>query len=89
MIDLGSLRQPSRKVVHAFALTGDFDCTRIKSNHFSMEWPPKSGETREFPEVDRAEWFDMATARVKILPGQREFLDRLEQALDRASNSGA
>ncbi len=81
--DLGELIQPSRKVVTAWAVEGDFDVTRLKSNTFELEWPPKSGRKATFPEVDRAAWFGLAEARQKILPGQREFIDRLLARLDR------
>jgi predicted NUDIX family NTP pyrophosphohydrolase len=80
-IELGELVQPSRKVVTAFALEGDFDPSRLKSNLFEMEWPPKSGRLQSFPEVDRAEWFTVEEARDKILPGQRPFIDRLLERL--------
>lgn len=75
--DLGELTQPSRKVVAAWAVEGDFDVATLKSNTFALEWPPKTGRKVDFPEVDRAEWFDTAAARQKILPGQRDFIDRL------------
>jgi predicted NUDIX family NTP pyrophosphohydrolase len=74
---LGELTQPGRKIVTAFALEGDFDPTTLKSNTFELEWPPKSGRRATFPEVDRAGWFSLETARTKILPGQREFITRL------------
>src|SRR5215468_7947249 len=74
---LGELTQPGRKIVTAFALEGDFDPATLKSNTFELEWPPKSGRKATFPEVDRAEWFSLATAREKILQGQREFITRL------------
>jgi predicted NUDIX family NTP pyrophosphohydrolase len=80
---LGNLRQPSGKVVEVWAVRGDFDTARLASNAFSMEWPPRSGKTREFPEVDRAEWFPLAEARTRILKGQAPFLDRLERELAR------
>jgi predicted NUDIX family NTP pyrophosphohydrolase len=80
-IELGELVQPSRKVVTAFALEGDFDPSRLKSNLFEMEWPPKTGRLHSFPEVDRAEWFTVEEARDKILPGQRPFIDRLLERL--------
>src|SRR5918992_699088 len=76
-IDLGEVVQPGRKVVHAFALAGDVDVTRLVSNTFEMEWPPKSGRRQSFPEVDRAEWFSPDVARRKILAGQRPFIERL------------
>ena len=74
---LGTLKQPSGKVIHAWAAESDFDVTTVKSNLFSMEWPPKSGRMAEFPEVDRAGWFSIDEARLKILKGQQPFLDRL------------
>jgi predicted NUDIX family NTP pyrophosphohydrolase len=58
---------------------GDFDSTALKSNLFTMEWPPKSGRQQSFPEVDRAQWFDLATARRKILPSQLPLLDQLTE----------
>jgi predicted NUDIX family NTP pyrophosphohydrolase len=74
---LGEVLQPSRKIVTAWAMPGDFDTATLKSNAFEMEWPPKSGRKTAFPEVDRAEWFSLDQAREKILPGQKEFVDRL------------
>jgi predicted NUDIX family NTP pyrophosphohydrolase len=74
---LGTLKQPSGKVIHVWATESDFDTTRVKSNMFSMEWPPRSGKMAEFPEVDRAGWFSIAEARHKILKGQAPFLERL------------
>src|SRR5579859_6940462 len=74
---LESLKQPGGKVVYAWALHSDFDTSRLKSNTFSMEWPPRSGRRQEFPEVDKAAWFGVEAARVKILKGQAPFLDRL------------
>jgi predicted NUDIX family NTP pyrophosphohydrolase len=79
---LGTLKQPSGKVIHAWAAESDFDVTKVKSNLFEMEWPPKSGRTAEFPEVDRAGWFSIDEARRKILKGQQPFLDRLLALLD-------
>jgi len=76
---LGEIAQPSRKIVSAFALEGDFDPRDLRPDTFALEWPPKSGRTATFPEVDRAEWFSPDTAREKILPGQREFIGRLER----------
>lgn len=74
---LGTLKQPSGKIIHAWAAESDFDVTTVKSNLFSLEWPPKSGRMGQFPEVDRAEWFPVDGARRKILKGQSPFLDRL------------
>jgi len=80
---LEPIKQPSGKVVFAWAVHADFDPSSLRSNLFSLEWPPKSGRHREFPEVDRAEWFEMETARRKILPGQAGFLDQLIRYVDR------
>ena len=80
---LGSVRQAGGKVVHAWAAPGDVDITRLTSNSFPLEWPPRSGKMQQFTEVDRAGWFDLDAARRKLLPAQREFLDRLEQLLSR------
>jgi len=77
LIELGSIKQKAGKVVEAWAAEADFDPATLASNTFSMEWPPRSGSQQEFPEVDRAGWFDLATARKKILPAQAELLDRL------------
>lgn len=76
-IDLGAVRQPSGKVVTAFAVHGDLDIADAHSNTFEMEWPRGSGKLREFPEIDRVDWFPVAGARAKLLKGQRVFLDRL------------
>ena len=78
---LGTIRQAGGKTVHAWAVTGDVDVTHFTSNTFEIEWPPRSGTMQEFPEVDRAEWFDLLNARRKMLPAQREFIDRLEALL--------
>jgi predicted NUDIX family NTP pyrophosphohydrolase len=82
LIELGSIRQRAGKVVEAWAAEGEFDPAALASNTFSMEWPPRSGGQQEFPEVDRAEWFDLATAREKIIPAQAEILDRLLEQLE-------
>jgi predicted NUDIX family NTP pyrophosphohydrolase len=81
-VALGSIRQPSGKIVHAFTAESDFDVTTVKSNLFTLEWPPRSGQTGEFPEVDRAQWFSVAEARQKILKGQEPFIDRLLTLLE-------
>ena len=75
--ELGERVQPSRKVITAFAVEGDFDPATLNSNRFEIEWPPKSGRMQSFPEVDRAAWFTPAEAREKIQPGQSPFIDRL------------
>ena len=81
MVELGSIRQKGGKVVHAWAVEGDFDPAELDSNTFSMEWPPHSGNDREFPEVDRAEWFEPGAARGKLIAAQAEFVDRLLEHL--------
>jgi predicted NUDIX family NTP pyrophosphohydrolase len=81
LIPLGSARQPSGKTVHAWAVGQDFDAAQIKSNHFELEWPPRSGKRQEFPEVDKAGWFPLDVAAEKIVPGQKVFLTRLSSAL--------
>jgi predicted NUDIX family NTP pyrophosphohydrolase len=78
---LGTIRQAGGKTVHAWAVRGDLDVTHVTSNTFEIEWPPRSGKMQAFPEVDRAEWFDLANARRKMLPAQRELIDRLEALL--------
>jgi predicted NUDIX family NTP pyrophosphohydrolase len=80
-LELGEIVQPSRKVITAFAVEGDFDLARLASNHFEMEWPPKSGRRQSFPEVDRGAWFTLAEARERIQPGQAPFIDRLLEQL--------
>ncbi len=77
LVELGSVRQKGGKTVQCWAVEGDFDPAGLHSSIFTMEWPPRSGREREFPEVDRAEWFDLDAAREKINPAQAEFLDRL------------
>ena len=81
VIALGQAMQRSRKVVIAFAAAGDFDPARLRSETFELEWPPRSGTIRSFPEVDRAEWFTITAARGKLLVGQAVFLDRLADAI--------
>ena len=78
---LTPVRQRSGKLVLAWALEGDCDAAAVKSNTFPMEWPPRSGRMQDFPEVDRAEWFALPRARVKILEAQAPLLDELERML--------
>jgi predicted NUDIX family NTP pyrophosphohydrolase len=78
-IALEPRRQPGGKLVYAWAVRGDLDPAAVKSNTFSMEWPPRSGRRQEFPEIDRAAWFTLEDAREKILKGQAVFLDDLER----------
>ncbi|BBY77079.1 phosphohydrolase [Mycolicibacterium parafortuitum] len=88
-IDLAPVRQPGGKVVTAFAVRGDLDLDGAVSNTFTMEWPRGSGKVKEFPEIDRVGWFDVATAREKLLKGQRPILDALEQALATGAPDGS
>ena len=81
-LPLSPLRQPGGKVVSAWAIEGDFDVSNLRSNTFSLEWPPRSGRHREFPEVDRACWFSIEEARRRILKGQEPFLSEIEQKLE-------
>ena len=76
-VELGTIVQRGGKRVTAWAIEGDLDATATRSNTFVMEWPPRSGVQREFPEVDRAEWFTVDEAREKLVPAQVELLDRL------------
>jgi predicted NUDIX family NTP pyrophosphohydrolase len=75
--ELGDIRQKAGKVVTGFAIEGAFDVSALRSNTFEIEWPPKSGKRKSFPEVDRAGWFTLDEARAKINRAQAEFLDRL------------
>jgi predicted NUDIX family NTP pyrophosphohydrolase len=86
LIELGSIRQRAGKVVEAWAAEAEFDPAALASNTFTMEWPPRSGSEREYPEVDRAGWFDPEAAREKILPAQAELLDRLLERLQGAGS---
>ena len=81
VIPLGSIRQKSGKMVHGWAIEGDLDPSTAVSNTYEMEWPPRSGRTASFPEIDRVEWFDPDSARAKLKAAQVPFLDRLDEAL--------
>jgi predicted NUDIX family NTP pyrophosphohydrolase len=81
VIELGEVRQSSGKRITAWAVESDFDASHIKSNTFTVEWPPGSGKRQEYPEIDRADWFDAATARHKLVKGQVPFIDVLERRL--------
>ncbi len=81
LIELGSVKQKGGKVVSAWAAAGDLDADSVRSNTFTMEWPPRSGQTAEFPEIDRAGWFGVEEAREKLVAAQTEFLDRLLERL--------
>jgi predicted NUDIX family NTP pyrophosphohydrolase len=80
--ELKPVKQRGGKTVVAWAVEGDLDPSRLRSNTFSIEWPPKSGKIRTFPEVDRAEWFPVAEARNRILEAQADFLDQLVRLLE-------
>jgi predicted NUDIX family NTP pyrophosphohydrolase len=83
-LPLTPVRQLGGKVVVAWAVEGDCDPAGLQSNTFSMEWPPRSGKTAEFSEVDRAEWFSITEAGDKLLPGQRPLLTQLSDHLGRS-----
>lgn len=78
---IGHVRLTSGKVIHAFAAEGDLDATQVRSNTFELEWPRGSGRRQTYPEIDRAEWFDVAEARKRILPAQATLLDALTDVL--------
>jgi len=80
---LEPVRQPSGKIVHAWAMAGDLDAAQVRSNAFTMEWPPRSGRQQSFPEVDRAAWFPLPEARRRIMSGLAPLLSDLEQLLIR------
>jgi predicted NUDIX family NTP pyrophosphohydrolase len=82
LADLGTARLKSGKLVSAWAAEGDLDPRQIRSNTFELEWPPRSGRVQSFPEVDRAGWFGLETAREKLNPAQAPFLDRLAALLN-------
>jgi predicted NUDIX family NTP pyrophosphohydrolase len=77
LVELGKFKQPSGKMISAWAAESDFDVAELRSNSFSLEWPPKSGRQMEFPEVDRAGWFSITEAAAKITKGQLPILMRL------------
>lgn len=83
---LRPIKQAGGKVVHAWAAEGNVDAAALRSNGFTLEWPPRSGRQQIFPEVDRAAWFTLAEAREKINKGQSALLDQLEQLLAIRSN---
>ena len=83
-LDLGAHKQPSGKTIAAWACEGDFDPASLKSNTFSLEWPPRSGRMAEFPEVDRAAWYSIDEAFVKINKGQKPIIAALEASVVRS-----
>jgi len=86
-IDLGISRQTGGKIVHAWSVHGDLEPVKMKSNTFSMEWPPRSGKQQIFPEIDRVGWFNVETAEAKINKGQMVFIERLMEDLSSSSLS--
>jgi predicted NUDIX family NTP pyrophosphohydrolase len=85
-LPLRPVRQPSGKVIHAWAVKMDLDPARLRSNTFSIQWPPKSGQFREFPEVDRAAWFTLDEAKLKIQKGQAPFLAQIQEQASGAAD---
>lgn len=80
-LPLGSITQKGGKIVHAWAVKGDLDSKEIKSNTFKMEWPPRSGQEQEFPEIDKAEFFEIEEAKEKINQAQIPLLETLKERL--------
>ena len=81
-LDLGAHRQPGGKTIRAWALEGDFDAEQLRSNMFSLEWPPRSGRMAEFPEVDKAAWFSIGEALEKASKGQRPIIEALAARIE-------
>jgi len=88
-IDFAPLKQPSGKIITAFAVRGDLDLDGTFSNTFTLEWPKGSGNVREYPEIDRVGWFSVTEANEKLLKGQRPLLDRLTAALEGGEPGGS
>lgn len=86
LLELGTIKQPSKKLITIFAVEVEIDVNMVKSNLFEMEWPPKSGNIQKFPENDKAQWFTIEEARKKIFKGQKGFLDRLVDILNYQEN---
>ena len=80
-VPLRPVKQSNRKVIHAWYLKGDVDASIVRSNMFEVEWPPKSGKTQQFPEVDRAAWYSLSEAKAKVHAGQVPIIEQLEHAL--------
>jgi predicted NUDIX family NTP pyrophosphohydrolase len=85
-LELGEVRQRSGKRIVAWAIESDFDPASVRSNTFSLEWPKGSGQVREYPEIDRADWFDTTTARSKLVKGQVPFIEALESQISGTSD---
>ena len=83
LLDLGELRQSAVKTNHIWAINADPNLDHFSSNNFELEWPPNSGKRQSFKEVDRVAWFDLKSAKTKLFPSQRLFVDRLNSALER------
>ncbi len=81
-IELSPVKQKGGKTVYAWAIEGDIAAQQLKSNLFEMEWPPKSGKKQAFPEIDKGQWFDIVTAKTKIITAQQKLLDELVEKLD-------
>ena len=81
-IELSAIKQKSGKMVYAWAVKQDFAADKLKSNTFEMEWPPKSGKTASFPEIDKGRWFSLEEAKLKIIPAQVNFIDELTDQLN-------
>ena len=81
LIELGALKQPSHKIIYAWAAEQDIDVSKIVSNTFALEWPNNSGNIKEYPEIDICQWFGVAEAKIKILEGQAAFIDTLIKRL--------
>jgi len=88
-IDFPPLKQPSGKVITAYAVRGDLDLTGTVSNTFTLEWPKGSGNLREYPEIDRVDWFSVPAARSKLLKGQRPLLDQLVAAVEESGSAAS
>jgi predicted NUDIX family NTP pyrophosphohydrolase len=88
-IPLEPIKQPSGKLIYAWAVNAEFDLSTLRSNVFTMEWPPKSGKQQEFPEIDRAAWLTPEIAKRKILKGQASFVDQLQALLRVGDRVGA
>jgi len=86
--ELGTVKNKGGKLIHAWALPGDLDLQAFKSNTFSLEWPPRSGKSREFPEVDRAQYFGVEHALQKMHPAELPLVQRLLEQLGDRSRSG-
>lgn len=86
-IYLGTAKQSGGKLVHIWAMEGDWNPADLRSNMFELEWPPRSGRLQTFPEIDRAAWFGVAEARIRMLKGQVMFIDRLLEAVGKAAHS--